>query len=44
MLAVVANFTRVGNDRAERLAGKAAFTSGLLLGRSVVLRSLRHNL
>ena len=44
MSAVVANFTRVGNVRAERLAGKAAFTSGLLLGRSEVLRSLRHNL
>ena len=33
-----------GNDRADRLAGKAAFTSGLLLGRSEVLRSLRHYL
>ena len=30
-----------GNDRADRLAGK---TSGLLLGRSEVLRSLRHYL
>ena len=28
-----------GNDRADRLAGKAVFTSGLLLGRSEVLRS-----
>ena len=44
MSAVVANFTRVGNDRAERLAGKATFTSGLLLGRSEVLRRLRHYL
>ena len=33
-----------GNDRADRLAGKAALTSGLLLGRSDVLRSLRHYL
>ena len=32
-----------GNDRADRLAGKATFTSGLLLG-SEVLRSLRHYL
>ena len=39
MSAVVANFTRVGNDRAERLAGKATLTSGLLLRRSEVLRS-----
>ena len=31
-----------GNDRADRLAGKATLTSGLLLGRSEVLRSLRH--
>ena len=31
-------------DRADRLAGKAALTSGLLLGRSEVLRSLRHYL
>ena len=31
-----------GNDRADRLAGKAAVTSGLLLERSEVLRSLRH--
>ena len=31
-----------GNDRAVRLAGKATLTSGLLLGRSEVLRSLRH--
>ena len=33
-----------GNDRADRLAGKAALTSGSLLGRSEVLRSLRHYL
>ena len=33
-----------GNDRADRLAGKAALKSGLLLGRSEVLRSLRHYL
>ena len=33
-----------GNDRADRLAGKATLTSGLLLGRSEVLRSLRHYL
>ena len=31
-----------GNDRADRLAVKAALTSGLLLGGSEVLRSLRH--
>ena len=31
----------MGNGRADRLAGKAAHTSGLLLGRSEVLRSLR---
>ena len=33
-----------GNDREDRLAGKATLTSGLLLGRSEVLRSLRHYL
>ena len=33
-----------GNDRADRLAGKATLKSGLLLGRSEVLRSLRHYL
>ena len=33
-----------GNDRADRLAGKAPITSGLLLGRSEVLMSLRHYL
>ena len=33
-----------GNDRADRLAGKATITSGLLLGRYEVLRSLRHYL
>jgi len=31
-----------GNDRADRLAGKATLTSGLLFGRYEVLRSLRH--
>ena len=31
-----------GNDRADRLAGKATLTRGLLLGRYEVLRSLRH--
>ena len=33
-----------GNDRADRLAGKATLTSGLLPGRSEVLRSLSHYL
>ena len=33
-----------GNDRAGRMAGYASLTSGLLLGRSEVLRSLRHYL
>ena len=33
-----------GNDRVDRLAGKATLTSGLLLGRSEVLRSLRRYL
>ena len=33
-----------GNDRADRLAGKATLASGLLLGRSEVLRSLRRYL
>ena len=33
-----------GNDRADRLAGKATITDGLRLGRSEVLRSLRHYL
>ena len=33
-----------GNDRADRLAGKATFISGLLFGRPEVLRSLRHYL
>ena len=33
-----------GNDRADRLEGKATLTSCLLLGRSEVLRSLRHYL
>ena len=33
-----------GNNRADRLAGKATITSGLRLGRSEVLRILRHYL
>ena len=33
-----------GNNRADRLAGKVTITSGLLLGRYEVLRSLRHYL
>ena len=33
-----------GNDGADTLAGTATLTSGLLLGRSKVLRSLRHYL
>ena len=33
-----------GNDGAHRLAGKAAVTSGLLLGRCGVWRSVRHYL
>ena len=33
-----------GSDRADRLADKATLASGLLLGRSEVLRSLRHYL
>ena len=32
------------NDRADRLAVKATLTSGLLLGRSEVVRRLRHYL
>ena len=35
---------REGNDRADRLAGKAIPQNGLLLGRSGVLRSSRHYL
>ena len=31
-----------GNDRADRLAGKATLTNGLHLSRSEVLRNLRH--
>ena len=31
-----------GKDRADRLVGKATLKSGFLLGRSEVLRSLRH--
>ena len=33
-----------GNDRADRPAGKATLTSGSFLGRTEVLRSLRHYL
>ena len=33
-----------GNDREDRLADKATLTTGFLLGRSEVLRSLRHYL
>ena len=33
-----------GTDRAHRLAGKATLTNGLLLGRSEVLKGLRHYL
>ena len=33
-----------GNHRADRLAGKATLARGLLLGRSEVLRNLRHYL
>ena len=33
-----------GNDRADRLAGTATITKGLLLGSSEVLRILRHYL
>ena len=33
-----------GNDRTDRLDGKATLTSGLLLGRSEVFRGLRHYL
>ena len=33
-----------GNDRTDTMAGKAAITSGLRLGRSEVLRSLRYYL
>ena len=32
------------SERADRLTGKASLTSGLILGRSEVLRSLRHYL
>ena len=34
----------MGNDRADRLAGKANLIRGLLLGRSEVSRSLKHYL
>ena len=40
----VTEYSQQGNDRADRLVGKATLTSGLLLGRSEVLRSLRHYL
>ena len=33
-----------GNDKANRLAGKPTITNGLRLGRSEMLRSLRHYL
>ena len=33
-----------GNDQADRMASKATLRSGLLFGRSEVLRSLRHYL
>jgi len=33
-----------GNDRTDRMASKATLTSGSLLGRAEVLRSLRHYL
>ena len=33
-----------GNDRADSLADKVTLTSGLILGRSEVLKSLRHYL
>ena len=33
-----------GNDRADRLVGNATITNGLLLGKSEMLRSLRHYL
>ena len=33
-----------GNDRTDRLAGKAAVTSGLRCGKSEVLRNLRYNM
>ena len=33
-----------GNNRADRLAGKATLTNGLFLRRSEMLRSLRHYL
>ena len=33
-----------GNYQADRLVGKTTITSGLLLGRSEVLRGLRHDL
>ena len=33
-----------GDDRADRLAGEATLASGLVFGRSKVLRSLRHHL
>jgi len=33
-----------GSNRADRLVGKATLKNGLLLGRTEVLRSLRHYL
>ena len=37
-------WTRQSDGKSDRLSGKAALTNGLLLGRSKVLRSLRHYL
>ena len=34
----------MGNDREDRLAGKATITSGLLLGKSEVMRSLGNHM
>ena len=41
---VTEQIDRRANDRADRLEGKATLTSGLLLGRAELLRSLRHYL
>ena len=40
----MSEWREMSNDWADRLAGKATLTSGWLLGRSEVLRSLRHYL
>ena len=37
-------WTRQSDGKSDRLSGKAALTNGLLLGRSEVLRNLRHYL